>query len=64
MELGFWLVPIVEWDSGLFELYSGFKNQKFTGFRIPNAKVSWNTESAWGERNILAGRGEGSIVTA
>ena len=45
MELGFWLVQIVKWDSGLFELYSGFKNQKFTGFRIPNAKVSWNTES-------------------
>ena len=44
MELGY-CFPIVEWDSALFELYSGFQQQKFPGIQIPKAKVSWITES-------------------
>ena len=37
--------PIVEWDSALFELYSGFQQGKFPGIQIPKSKVSWITES-------------------
>jgi len=41
VELGF-RIPIVEWDSGFLELYSGFQNP---GLQIPPAKGTQIPES-------------------
>ena len=42
VKLGFWIPRLAfKWEYRFLELYSGFHKYFFSGFRIPQTKISW-----------------------